>query len=219
MSNFYFFCIYLGYFFIVLNVVLYTISFFRKKKVNGFFMAYLYFAFTMHAIMYLFYKLNRNNLLFMNMFFIGDMILLGLFFASILKNEKQKIGIKLSIALALLILIFQIALNIEQLFTFNLFEITLTCTLLVVFAIMHLYSMLVEQKNFYYFTIGLILYLSSSTILYLVGGLTIQLPASIKLISWHLNTILMIVFQLFILYEWKVSFSRFQRTNSEFTLK
>ena len=169
-------------------------------------MAYLYFAFIMNAIMYVYYILHRSNLVFMNLFFIGDMVLLGLFYSSILKTKWQKMGVKLSIVTALLFLIFQIALNVEQLFTFNLFVIALTCALLLVFAILHLYNMLTDKKDYYYFTIGLILYLSSSTILYLVGGLTVKLPDNVKLISWNLNAVLMIVYQLFILYEWNIRF-------------
>lgn len=190
----------------VLNVVLYTVSFFQVKKANGFFMTYLYFAFIMNAIMYVYYILHRSNLVFMNLFFIGDMVLLGLFYSSILKTKWQKMGVKLSIVTALLFLIIQIVLNVKQLFTFNLFVIALTCTSLVIFAVMHLYNMLTDKKDYYYFTIGLILYLSSSTILYLVGGLTVKLPDNVKLISWNLNAVLMIVYQLFILYEWNVGF-------------
>ncbi|WP_300979378.1 hypothetical protein [Flavobacterium sp.] len=204
--NFNLLCVYIGYFFMVLNVVLYTVSFFQVKKANGFFMTYLYFAFIMNAIMYVYYILHRSNLVFMNLFFIGDMVLLGLFYSSILKTKWQKMGVKLSIVTALLFLIIQIVLNVKQLFTFNLFVIALTCTSLVIFAVMHLYNMLTDKKDYYYFTIGLILYLSSSTILYLVGGLTVKLPDNVKLISWNLNAVLMIVYQLFILYEWNVGF-------------
>lgn len=195
-----------GYVLIVLNLILYAISFFRKEEVNVFLMLYLLFAVVMNLGMEVLYLWHRSNLVVMNLFFIGDMILIGLFFASILKSEKQKIIVKRAIVLALLVLSVQLVLDSSQLYKFNLFEIALTSLLLVVFALLHLYQMLTDKKNYYFFTIGVILYMSGSTILYLVGNLTVNLPDNFKLITWGLNAVLIIVYQLFILYEWKISF-------------
>lgn len=208
MNGFYGFCVYVGYFFLVLNVALYTISFFRGKKANGFFMAYLYFYFIMNAIMHVLYLLHKDNLIVMNFFFIGDMVWMGLFYASILKNKMQIKIVKSILMFVLLLLLVQIASDSSQLFKFNLFEIAITCLATILFALMHLYNMLTNKKVYYFFTIGLIFYLCSSTILYLVGGLTINLSDSMKLITWNLNAILFVIYQLFILYEWKVSFKK-----------
>lgn len=206
MIDFNWFLIYSSYFFVILNVIVYTISFFQGKKANVFFMVYLYFYFIMNATMYVMMKLHKDNLIVMNFFFIGDMVWMGLFYASILKNKTQEKVVKSSLVIVLLLLLLQILWEPDQLFKYNLFEIAITCLATILFAMMHLYNMLTGKKVFYFFTIGLLLYLCSSTILYLVGGLTINLSDSMKLITWNLNTILLIVFHLFILYEWKVSF-------------
>jgi hypothetical protein len=206
MNGFYGFCVYVGYFFLVLNVALYTISFFQGKKANGFFMVYLYFSFLMNAVMHLLYMLHKDNLIVMNFFFIGDMVLLGLFYASILKNKTQEKVVKSSVVIVLLLLLVQIMREPDQLFKYNLFEIAITCLATILFALMHMYNMLTGKKVYYFFTIGLLLYLCSSTILYLVGGLTILFSKSMMLITWILNAILIIIYHLFILYEWKVSF-------------
>lgn len=169
-------------------------------------MAYLYFYFIMNAIMYLLMKMDKENLIVMNFFFIGDMVWMGLFYASILKNKMQIKVVKSLLIFALLLLLVQIMREPDQLFKFNLFEIAITCLVTIVFALMHLYNMLTGKKVYYFFTIGLLLYLCSSTILYLVGGLTVNLSDSMKLVTWNLNAILLVVFYLFILYEWKVSF-------------
>jgi hypothetical protein len=197
-----------GYVILVLNLILYSISFFRERKVNGFFMLYLCFAVIMNFFMEVLYLLHQSNLIVMNLFFIGDLILIGLFYVSILKGKKQKTVVKSCIGVALLFILMQLVFDPSQLFKFNLFEITLCSLLLVGFALVHLYNMLSQQKEYYYFTIAVILYMSSSTILYLVGNLTIDLSEDYKFISWGINAALLIIYQLFILYEWKVSFAK-----------
>ena len=66
--------------------------------------------------------------------------------------------------------------------------------------------MLTEAKRYYYITIGLIIYLLASTVLFFVGNLTIGLSNELKFMTWNLNAIFVVLNQLFILYEWKVSF-------------
>ena len=68
--------------------------------------------------------------------------------------------------------------------------------------------MLNEKKEFYYINMGIFMYLFGSTILFLVGNLTTVLSPKMSLITWILNAFLYIVYQLFILVEWKKSFSK-----------
>ncbi|MFG4004476.1 hypothetical protein ACGI8V_20090 [Flavobacterium aquidurense] len=148
-----------------------------------------------------------KNLFAINIFFIGQMILLGLFFRSILKNKEQKNFVSWSLISALLVLGIQLCIDATQFLKFNLFAITITSLLIVVYALLHFYNMLTSNKEYYYLTIGVIFYLLTSTILFLVGNLTIGLSNEFKLMSWTLNAFLILVYYLFILFEWKVSFS------------
>ncbi|MFH6960885.1 hypothetical protein ACHRV1_26120 [Flavobacterium aquidurense] len=148
-----------------------------------------------------------KNLFAINIFFIGQMILLGLFFRSILKNKEQKNFVSWSLVSALLVLGIQLCIDVTQFLKFNLFAITITSLLIVVYALLHFYNMLTSKKEYYYLTIGVIFYLLTSTILFLVGNLTIGLSNEFKLMSWTLNAFLILVYYLFILFEWKVSFS------------
>jgi hypothetical protein len=143
-----------------------------------------------------------------NSFFIGQMILLGLFYNSILKVKIQKRFVKVSLILSLLVLITQFINSPQEFLKFNLFEITLTSLLIVVFALLHFYNMLTENKTYYYVNIGIILYLLSSTVLFIIGNLTSVLNNEVKYLSWQLNAFLNIIYYLFIFYEWKVSFSK-----------
>jgi hypothetical protein len=199
--------IYTGYFILFINLVLYTYSFFRLEKANVFLVLFLAFLFVMQFTLEVMFHLHMNNLFVINLFFIGQMIILGLFYNSILKNESQKIFIKWSLVLSLLALMVQFIVDRNQFLKFNLFAITITSLSLVVYGLLHLYNMLTSNKEYYYFTIGVVFYLLTSTILFLVGNLTINLSAEFQLMSWTLNAFLILAFQLFILYEWKVSFS------------
>ncbi|WP_243397559.1 hypothetical protein [Flavobacterium piscis] len=149
-----------------------------------------------------------NNLLLMNLFFIGQMVLLGLFYRSLYKQEIQKKFVLIALCFVLLILVARIVYDPGLQFKFNLFQITITSLLTVVFALIHFYNMITENKQYYYLTIGVIGYMFGSTVLFLIGNLTIGLSDDIKYLSWRLNAFLFIVYYFFILFEWIKSFSK-----------
>jgi len=205
--------IYSAYFVLLINLVLYTYSFFRLEKANGFFVFYLAFVFIMQFSLELMYRFAMNNLFAINIFFIGQIILLGLFYRSILKYRQQKTFVTWSLVVTLLILGIQFCIDFTQFLKFNLFAISITSLLIVVYALLHFYNMLTSNKEYYYFTIGVVFYLLTSTILFLVGNLTIGLSNEFKLMSWTLNAFLLLAYYLFILFQWKVSFSSKNKIN------
>ncbi|MCC9061411.1 hypothetical protein [Flavobacterium piscisymbiosum] len=149
-----------------------------------------------------------NNLLLMNLFFVGQMIFLGLFYRSLYKQEVQKKFVLMTLAVVLLILMARAVYDLDLQFKFDLFQITITSLLTVVFALIHFYNMITENKQYYYLTIGVIGYMFGSTVLFLIGNLTIGLSADVKYLSWRLNAFLFIVYYFFILFEWIKSFSK-----------
>lgn len=153
------------------------------------------------------YYLHRKNLFVIYAFFVGQMILLGLFYGSIFKLKRDKLFVKRSLVLVLMALGVQYLIDPSQIFKFNLFEITITSLVIVLFGLLHLYNILGKNKEYYYFTIGVIFYLLASTVLFLVGNLTLNLSKDLKYLTWTLNAFLLLVYYLFILYEWKISFS------------
>lgn len=201
------FLIYSGYLILLLNLILYSYSFFRKGKANVFFVAYLAFAFLMQFSMEIMYFLRMKNQFVINIFFAGQMILLGLFYNSLLQIKNQKIFVQTTLAVSLLIFGFQLVLDPYQFVKLNLFEIILTSLLLVVYALIHLYNMLTDNKRYYYVSFGFVMYLLSSTVLFLVGNLSSGLSNDVKFLTWILNAFLILVLQFFILYEWIKSFS------------
>lgn len=205
------FLIYSGYFILAINLILYSISFFRSKEANIFFLAYLVFASLMQFCMEVMSHFRINNLFAVNIFFIGQMIFLGLFYKSILKNKKQKSFLNYCLISALLILFFQFIIDYNQFLVFNLFGITVTSIIILIFALLHFYNMLTYEKEYYFLNIGVVFYLCSSTVLYLVGNLIAGLNSSLQYLSWTLNALLLILYYLFILYEWKVRYCQHKK--------
>ena len=116
--------IYSAYFVLLINLVLYTYSFFRLEKANVFFVFYLAFVFIMQFSLELMYRFAMNNLFAINIFFIGQIILLGLFYRSILKYRQQKTFVTWSLVVTLLILGIQFCIDFTQFLKFNLFAIS-----------------------------------------------------------------------------------------------
>mgnify|MGYP003450003873 CR=1 FL=1 len=200
------FLIYLSYSILVLNLSLYAISFFKKEKVNGFFLIYLLFATIMQVSMEMFYLLHKNNLFLMNLYFIGQMIVLGLFYSSLMNSRSQKTIIHTTMVLNTIIIGIQSWMDYEQFFRYNLLVIVITNLSVIVSAIWHWNKMLTSEKKYYYVTMGLILYLLASTLVFIVGNINAKLNDNLKFILWIFNSFLVIVYYLFILYDWKVSF-------------
>ena len=200
------FLIYSTYSVLLINLMVYSYSFFRKGKANVFFVSYLAFCFIMQFSMELWYQLGMTNLVFVNIFFVGQMIMLGIFYNSLTQVKSQKIFIKISLAVALLVLAIQFSIDSSEFLKFNLFEITLTNLLIVIYALFHFYNMLTESKRYYYTTIGLVFYFLASTVLYLIGNFSVGLSDDLKYLTWILNTFLLLVNQVFILYDWKINF-------------
>lgn len=139
-------------------------------------------------------------------YFVGQLVLLAIFYFLLVKDVVKKKIIVTGTCAGLLALAIQYSCDPVMFSKFNLFEITITSLLVVFFALLHLYDMLTDKKEYYYITIGIIIYLLASTILFLVGNLTIGLSENLKFLSWTLNAVLVLVNQLFVLYEWKISF-------------
>ncbi len=136
----------------------------------------------------------------------GKFILLSLFYLQLVKDQFQKKAINIALVLVLLTLIIQYAVKPDLFFKFNLYEIFITSFLLIIYATFHFYNMLDEKKEFYYINMGILLYLFASTILFLIGNLTVNFSKQFNMITWTLNAALYVIYLLFMLYEWKVSY-------------
>jgi hypothetical protein len=200
--------VYIGYFLSFINLVLYIKSYSSQDKTFNVFTLYLGIVFCIQMISSIYVYFSVNNLFLSHFYFIGQLVILSFFYYLLLKTIMQKRFLKFAFVLGILALSIHYFLDPSQFFKFNLFEIAVTSLLVVVFAMMHLYNMLAEEKEFYYVTVGIIIYLLGSTVLFFVGNLTVGLSSEFKFLTWTLNAVLIIVYQLFILFEYRKSFTK-----------
>jgi hypothetical protein len=196
----------IGYALLLLNVGLYLKEYSKQEKAFKIFSIYLVFTVLIQVASKVVTNFGQENLFLSHFYFIGQFIALSLFFKSLFLSKKQKNICDWIMGSGLSILAVQYVLDPAVFFKFNLFEIFVTSFLILALASMHLYNLLTERKVFYYCTIGILLYLSGSTILFFVGNLTAVLSKEYRFLPWTLNATLIIVYHLFILFEWKKSF-------------
>ncbi len=153
-------------------------------------------------------SIHVNNLFVSHYYFILQFVLLSLFYLNIIDNAFQKKTIKITVPFCLLILGIQYYLNNDLYEKFNLFEIFITSFLLIIFSMFHFYNILNEKKKYYYINTGILLYLFGSTVLFISGNLISKLDLAPSKIVWILNSLLYIVYQVFILIEWMEIFIR-----------
>lgn len=190
----------------MLNTLLYCKVFLKQEKAFKIFTIYLIGTILIQIASKIVSILYGNNLFLSHFYFIGQFVLLSLFFKNLYEFKIQKTVANWILITGCLILAAQYTLEPEVFFKFNLFEIFLTSFLTILLAGIHLYNLLTERKVFYYCTIGILLYLSGSTILFFVGNLTSVLSKEYKFLPWTLNAVLVVVYHIFILFEWRKMF-------------
>lgn len=189
-----------------LNLVLYLKVFFKQGKAFKIFTFYLFGTVLVQILSKIFMILNGNNLFLSHFYFVGQFVLLSLFFKSLFKTSTQKTIANWFLIIGISVLAVQYIIDPNVFFKFNLFEIFITSFLIIILAAIHLYNLLSEEKVFYYCTIGILLYLSGSTILFFVGNLTAILSSEYQFLPWTLNAILVVIYHVFILFEWRKIF-------------
>ncbi len=200
--------VYIGYFLLILNFILYWRGFSKHGKTFQYLVYYLTILVIVQVSMEILVLQSIDNLYLVHGYFIGQFLCLGFFYKSLMKTKAQDSIIKYTMIVGSLLLLLDYCFYPEQFFKFNLLEIALTSLLVVLYAVMHLYNMLLEQKQYYFLTIGIITYLLASTVLFFVGNITTGLSDEFKLLTWNVNSFLIILFQLLIFVEWKKSFSK-----------
>ena len=193
----------IGYVLLIINLILLIKGFSGNGKAFKIYAIYTFFMFIIQLLTNILYYRHMNNWFLSHFYFILQFILLSLFYIEILISGYQKKIVKIGMILGLAALIIQYSIDWTIFNIFNLFEIFITSFLLIIYATFHFYNMLNEQKRFYFINMGIFIYLFGSTVLFLAGNLVAKLSKENNTITWVLNALLYVVYQLFILYELK----------------
>jgi hypothetical protein len=197
------------------NLVLFVKGLPNKERAYRIFTWNLGMIFSIQIISNVLMRFHIKNLFLSHFYFIVQFVMLSLFYLTILNNNFQKKIVKTGLIIGLLVLAIQYVDDSSLYYKFNLFEIFITSFLLIIYAVFHFYNMLEGNFYYYYINMGILLYLFGSSILFFVANLSVNLSKEMSLVTWMLNAFLYIVYQLFILVEWKKSFSNkeFNRIN------
>ncbi len=194
------------------NTVLYIFSYLKnnKNKTIKYFVTYLTLTFCILIasliIVHFYEELNikQDNLFLSHYYFIFQFIFLSLFYNQLF-NKKQKTYLKAISVVVVLILIIQYATNPNLYYKFNLLEIFITSFPLVIYSIFHLYNSLSKPGKFMYINAGVLIYLSISTLIFILGNLLNTVDRSLSKDIWFLNRLFYIGYLVLILIEWKKS--------------
>ena len=191
-----------GYFLLFINCLICLKSFSKNGKA---FRIFTYYSFTMFAIQmaaHYMSSLGMNNLFLSHFYFIVQFILLSLFYIKILHDKFQKKVISINLFLCLALLMIHYALDWSRFYRFNTFETFILSLPLIVYATFHLYNMLNQEKEYYYTTIGILIYLFGSTVVFLTANLLITFRSGWSFQAiFSLNIYLYVVYQLLITYD------------------
>lgn len=201
---------YLGILLLFINTCLYIWSYRTHSTVAlKYFSIYLLIIFIVQATghVYAFYK--KDNLFLSHYYFISQFVLLSLFYKSLFKKNQKSI-VNVTLILVLTILAIQYFNNPKMFFRFNILEIFVTTFPIIVFSIMYLYNSLSIPGKFMNINAGILVYLTTSSLIYILGDYITTYIKSVPTIRndaivniWFLNKVLYVGFLLLILIEWK----------------
>lgn len=196
-----------GYLLLFINLICYCYSYFKFGVSYKIFVWYTILMSVIQAVSYGIMKFGMHNLFMSHFYFVGQFMVLSLFYYHLFENKFQKNVVKIGGAICLTALSVQYFLNPATFFKFNMFEIFLTSFLIIIYGTFHLFNLLnSEIKRFYYFNLGVITYLIGSTIIFLSANMAISLKLGAFFKIFMLNSFLYVIYQLLILIEWRANF-------------
>lgn len=198
---------YLGFLLLLLNAILYLSSYNKLKRIIALKYFNLYLVVTavvlFTSLSIVLFSENKNNLFLSHFYFIFQFLLLSLFYKEDF-NPIQKRTVNLILILVPLALCIQYAMNPTLFKRFNIFEVFITSFPLVIYSIFYLYNSLSHQGRFMYINAGVLMYITTSTLIFILGDYLSMFRDNDAIRSiWTINKILYVGYLSLILVEWK----------------
>ena len=192
---------------LLLNTTLFLKSFTKHSKAFRFFSIYLSLMCLIQLLSLLVAKvLHKPNLFLSHFYLIFQFVFLSLFYYQIIKN---KIILFLMIPI-LTFLSYQYLNDFEIFFRYNSLGIAITQLLLVIYAVAYFFLSLKGKITFIIINTGLLLYLLSSTLIFVSGNLifNVNISESLNFLLIGANRLLYFIFQILIFIEWRKNYYR-----------
>ena len=187
--------------FIALILPVFYLKGYRKHgKAYDIFTWYLYFIAGVQFIMSLYAFEKINNIFLFHFYFIGQFIFMSLFYYQLLKLKI--IYIILGVGLALLAIQYTVTPGIF--YVYHTVGVSLTQSVVVLYALVYYYSSLSKVADFVYINTGVLLYFMTSILFFASGNffLELDIPKEAKQKIGLVNEALYFVFQILIFIEW-----------------
>ena len=196
-----------GYLFLILNTLLFIVSYHKKDKALKYFILYLILCLIVQIYSHYLSNLKEHNLFLSHYFFIGQFIFLSFFFSTLfrfLKFKNLHLILTFTVAITFAIYLFYSPLAYEK---WNVLEIGITSIPLIVYSFFFFLKKIDDNsdKKYIYFISGFFLYTLCSTLIFTTGNIGTK---SVKLIVWQINNSLYLIFQLLIFVEWYKNFRK-----------
>ncbi len=196
----------IGLLFLIINTVKYW--FYKKKissKVYNIICYYLLTSCVIEIACHILGFLEVNSNFFLSHFiFHCEYLFLSSFYYKIIHNKWVKNAIVFVSVLFYISLFIQYYQDPSVFWRFNLFEILFISITLIIFGLTYLYSTLGEQDTYYNISIGLILFMLCSSVIYISGNYDLVLWQNPFIDIWIFNYLFFIIYQIFITKQLKV---------------
>ncbi|AUC82627.1 hypothetical protein CW733_11010 [Lacinutrix sp. Bg11-31] len=198
----------IGVLLLLINTILYTYSCFSNKRNRTlkYFAIYLILTFSVLSLSIIIVEFFgiKNNLFLSHFYFIFQFVFLSLYYKCLF-TKKQKNWVNVIFVLVALTLSIQYFNNSSLFIKFNLLEILLTSFPLVIYSIIHLYNSLGKPGKYMYINSAVLIYLSVSALIFILGNLIITIDRELSINVWFLNKVFYVGYLILILIEWKKS--------------
>ncbi|TYP99519.1 hypothetical protein C7447_101119 [Tenacibaculum adriaticum] len=190
-------------FLLLMNAFLFSLKMKKRNKLYKTVTAYLVILFFVELLCNLigYLKPGENSFL-SHFYFNSQFLLLSIFFRELFIDITLKKIVIVSYVTITLLITAGYVLNPKIFWQFNLFEIVSTSALLVIYGFIHLFNTLNNKKEYFYFSIGLILYLICSSLIFMSGNYQLVFIEDPYIDIWIFNTFFYILFQFLIFKEW-----------------
>jgi len=196
---------YLGYIVLAINTFIYFKSYRDKSVAFKIFSFYLILCLLIQLTTSVFRLYKIDNLFLSHFYFIGQFVLMSLFFKQLLKGIAIKKMISIVLILVLIFSGFYYIIDPFRFLKFNIYEIAATSIPLIVYSfVFFIQRVNKSEKTNLYINSGFFLYLLCSTLLFTTGNI----EASIKRFIWYSNVTLYLLYQILIFIEWYKHFRK-----------
>lgn len=203
------------YFYILgINVALYVFIALKLKNLKhlNLFTFYLFLIYLNQIIASYYTLTEKNNLFLFHIYLLIQFIFLSFFYKSLF-TKKQGVYVNILLVIVLLFLSGYYILWPEDFAYFNLPEILITTLPILGYIMLHFYNSLVSEGKYLILSGGLLIYLSISSLIFLLYAIDINNDVLANETSHNLaeiNVVAYMLLQLVLLIEWKLNISKWK---------